>query len=50
MLEPITPALPSDYHHTPVGLLGHAPPLSGDVDEIIEYMRFIGERRSRARD
>ena len=41
--------VPTDSQHQPVVFATSPAPLSDQVDEIVEYMRFIGERRAHAR-
>ena len=40
---------PGDQPHQPAGFSASPSPLSCEVDEIVEYMRFIGERRTQTR-
>ena len=39
----------TDWGRRPVGVNWSPAPLSDEIDEIVEYMRFIGERRADAR-
>ena len=41
--------LSADQSRQPVGCTSGPSPLSGELDEIVEYMRFIGDRRGFAR-